>query len=143
MSNTSSIMAGAYFDQLIGAVDLPARAGLCIHPSVLQGSMFNPLRALRLITIDPQTGDSYDAETLAQLLDVPEEWLDDDHIRATSAELVPALGKMVLMYLSSLRSHSLDIDFGTDAQEDTLQAVATFDEVMGIGARLAGGRVQG
>ena len=43
MSNTSSIMAGAYFDQLVEAVDLPARAGLCIHPSVLQGSMSNPL----------------------------------------------------------------------------------------------------
>lgn len=65
-NNLHSILAGAFLDQLCekSTEHTDTLNGLCVN--MLQGSMFNPLQTMRLLTIDLEQGSDYGSEKLVE-----------------------------------------------------------------------------
>ena len=127
MSNhTSSILASVYLDQVIDqGINL---GNFCtLSHDFMRGSLFNPLQTMRLLTLDEDG--SYESEDLAAATGVPADWFDDELLAAPFDEVLVALGKMALIYFSSLRNQALEHAPIEKVREDTLRAVATFAEV--------------
>ncbi len=135
MSNQMfNILSGALYDQLAETTNgQPLGA---IDPETLRGSMSNPLQALRLLSMDVETDCSFDSEALAKAVGVPSDWLDADRLVAPIEEVIPALGRLALIYLSSLRNQGFSYIFESDARENALGAVATFSDVLEMNAKL-------
>ncbi len=100
--------------------------------------MYNPLQAMRLLTTNHVTGDGYEPSALANVTGVPAKWFEAKHLSAPIDEVIPALGKMALIYLSSLRTAALVDGFKVDAKEDCLKAESTFLEVLTMNKTLTG-----
>lgn len=73
----------------------------------LRGSLYNPLRALGLLAIDPTTESSFEPDELAAATGAPTEWFDDEHLCAPLQDVLPALGKLTLVWLSPMRTMAL------------------------------------
>ena len=129
-------MAGTFFDQLAEST-YGASIG-SYSPEVLQGSMSNPLQALRLLSIDSEQEMSFDSEELAKVTGVPAAWFESEKLTAPIDEVIPALGRMALIYLSSLRNSALKYSFEVDAREVSLDAVETLSAVLNMNKRLKG-----
>lgn len=69
---------------------------------------------------------------------MPAKWFDVEHLNAPIDEVIPALGRMALIYLSSLRTAALVEGFKVDAKEDCLRAESTFAEVLTMNKTLVG-----
>lgn len=136
-NNLQSILAGAFFDQLCEGPGSGKRIA-DIEPERLQGSLYNPLQTMRLMTLDVIKGEDFGAEALAGATGVPANWFKDKYLDAPAEEVVITLGKMALIYLSSLRNWALLEEFKTEAKEDCLRAEATFSEVLAMNKKLKG-----
>lgn len=138
MSNSQmfNVMAGHYFDQVIDSSSDCNVSGF--DPSVLQGSLNNPLQAFRLLCLDVKTEASYGSEELAKVTGVPSGWFDMDRLSAPVDEVMRALGVMSLIYLSCRRNEVMKYGFGVDVAEESLSAENTLIEVLSINQRLCG-----
>ena len=136
MSNhTSSILAAVYLDQLIDQEDKQftnqlAEYQMAMGTCILQGSLFNPLQTMRLFSMNHANDTSYESDDLAAAVGVPACWFDDTLLNAPIDEVITALGKMALIYLSSLRNMALCNAPLPNVGEDSLAAVATMTEVL-------------
>jgi len=135
MSNQMfNIMAGAYFDQLsegwsnfsVGTLD----------PSILIGSMANPLQTFRLMCMDQGTEMCFEASQLAEVTGVSAEWFESDRLNAPPDEALKALGVLALVYLSSLRNEATKRGFKVDVAENSLEAESTFRAVLEVNRQL-------
>ena len=129
-------MTGAFLDQLMRDRDIPVNGALRFCPSIFQGSMFNPLQTMMLLTNDPETDGDYGAEKMGKAVGVPADWFMTENIVAPPDEVITALGKSALIFLSSMRALALEQTFGVDAHEDILNAPETFVDVLALNMRL-------
>ena len=137
MSHDQSIAASELFTKLV----LTSRVGEVAEiPSYgldfVATAVNNPLLALRLMTTDPETEGAIESDDAARVLGVPVEWFDCEFLNAPMDRLLPALGAIALMWLSSLRSNSLRNVFGLNIGEDILGAVEAQAERMALNAKL-------
>lgn len=134
-SQMFNVMAGHYFDQLCG--DLTEAELSACDPSVLKGSLNNPLQAFRLMSIDVESEASYGSAELSKVTGVPSDWFDCERLIAPAEEVLRALGVMSLIYLSSRRNELMKYGYSVDVAEDSLSAKDTLIEVLRINSRLA------
>ena len=133
---TSSIMAGAFFDQLMRDESIKVGGTLSFCPSVFQGSMFNPLQTMMLLAWNPETESDFGADKMAEAVGVPADWFMTENLAAPPDEVITALGKSALIFLSSMRTWALEQEFSVESQEDILRAPETFSEVLAMNAQL-------
>ena len=131
MSNdTSSILAAVYLDQIIEkGINL---GSLLDNPGALEGSLFNPLQALQHMSLDPLSEMNYQSDEMAAAAGVPVNWFDDELLDAPLDEVLTALGKVALIYLSSQGNWVLENAPIENVREDSLKAVEIMDEVLAI-----------
>lgn len=132
MSNhASSILAATYLDSLFeqGCRKVPDYLGT-VCSEILQGSAFNPLLAMRLLSMNVDEEMSYESEELAKACNVPVSWFNCSALDADINEVLPALGRMALIYLSSLRTAVLAECPLQGVKEEPLQAEGAFMEIM-------------
>jgi hypothetical protein len=96
-----------------------------ITPALLADSGDNPLLTLRLMCMD-EKGNNYDAKDLAQAVGVPESWFDDEVLAAPTKEVIEALGKTVLVYMSSLRNAAMSECFELEPVENPINEIEFF-----------------
>lgn len=129
MSNqVLNIMAASYYDQLCEGFANFQLGGF--DPSLLQGSLNNPLQTYRLLCLDVETEISFESEELAGVAGVPADWFDVERLNASADEALKALGVMALVYLSCLRNEAMKYGFKVDTAENALEAKNTFIEVL-------------
>lgn len=128
-SNTSSILAAVYLDQLIEEDD-PLSNYPAMGACVVQGSMFNPLDALGAMCINVVTETNYEREELSAATGAPLAWFNKRTLDAPLDEVLPVLGKLALIYLSSIRNYALLNAPLAEVREDSLKAVSTMSEVL-------------
>ena len=134
-NNTSSILAAVYLDQTINqTIEDGGNVGRLFRFSVecVQGSMFNPLRAMYLMTMDDDG--SYWFDDQAAAIGVPVEWLTDELLDAPLDQVIIAMGRLALINLSSQRNYALGNAPLEGVREDSLKAVETFAEVLEMNA---------
>lgn len=135
MSNQmANILAGAYYDQLTqGYYDFSVGN---FNPACLEGSMHNPLLALRLMCMDVTTGCCLEPEQLAEITGVPASWFEVERLSATVEEVVRAMGVVSLVLLSCMRNEATKYGFKVPCRENPLEAVETFKAVQKINKQL-------
>lgn len=132
MSNhASSILAATYLDSLFeqGSRKVPDYLGM-VCSEILQGSAFNPLVTMRLLSMNVDEEMSFESEELANACNVPVSWFNCSALDADINEVLPALGRMALIYLSSLRTAILAECPLQGVREEPLQAEGTFIEIL-------------
>lgn len=137
MSNSiSSIKASALFESLCNKAPANYDYGsiLLVDPENLQGSASNPFKCLASLTVDTRDCFGYGADSFAQAVGAPVEWFEDDCLMAPAGEVLPALGRMALIFLSSLRNVALANVFDVEAREDSLNAESTFMALQAMNA---------
>jgi len=136
MSNIfHSIMQSAYVDQMVDCGRTVDTIG-GMDASIIRGSLHNPLLASRLMCIDPQ-GDGYEARAIAQVIGVPEQWLNADKLVAPENDVIMALGKLELIRQATLRNEALSDLMKADEQVDCLGAVAALPHILAMNAKLS------
>jgi len=73
---------------------------------------------------------SFESEELANACNVPVSWFNCSALDADINEVLPALGRMALIYLSSLRTAVLAECPLQGVREEPLQAEGTFIEIL-------------
>lgn len=120
LNHSPSLAAGASYDKRYKEAPDHQGAGLA---EFLQGSMFNPLRTMCRFTL------VHDAEELAEVTGIPAHLFDDKYLDAPADEVITALGKLALIFLSSFRNKSLPHE---TLKEDSLHAEAAFREMLAM-----------
>lgn len=137
MSNNRKSEA-ATLDAMIDAY----RGMACVaYPfEAFKGSYTNPLQAMRLLAIDPETQGSIDEADLAKLTGLPVRSFTDDVLTGVSDDqLLKALGQCALVFLDCVRGQ-IRKDILEEAETLPMNGVegvlSTWNEVRGAGVSL-------
>lgn len=125
----------ALLDKIIGVEDFDGSIDFC--QVQFAGSHSNPLRTFQRLTTFPDSGFQIESEILGALVGVPASAFEAEALDLPEEQLLPALGRLALLWLESVRQEIL-------REYIKLPTVVRTDEIVpGIYAELipAGGRL--